>query len=150
MPGIRLSSDLCDELSNAAKSIVKRKGTLLFRAGQPGKGAFVIRNGRVRMSLGNNPHLYSSRTLGPGIVIGLPATFSGEPYSLTAEAESDCHLDFIPRAKLLNLLRSNPTVGFQIVRVLSEEIFQMRKGAVALKTPRRGHRKIKVASRARR
>jgi CRP-like cAMP-binding protein len=78
------------------------------------------------LSLGGNPALYPSRVLGPGNVIGLPATFSGEPYSLTAEAAKDCRLDFIPRARLLNLFRHNPQVGYQIVRILSEEIFEMR------------------------
>jgi len=80
------------------------------------------------MSLGHSL-LYPARSLGAGNIIGLPATFSGEPYSLTAKAERDCRLDFIPRARLLDLLRDNPKVGFQIVRMLSEEIFQMRKAA---------------------
>jgi len=63
------------------------------------------------------------------LVIGLPATFSGEPYSRTAVVAKDCDLDFIPRRQLLNLLRGNSAAGFQIVRMLSEEIFQMRETA---------------------
>jgi CRP-like cAMP-binding protein len=78
------------------------------------------------MSLGDNPLLYPSRIVGAGSVIGLPATFSGEPYSLTAEAARDCQLEFIPRRKLLELLRRKPDVGYQIVRILSEEISEMR------------------------
>ena len=78
------------------------------------------------MSLGDNPLLYPSRMVGAGSVIGLPATFSGEPYSLTAEAARDCYLEFIPRRRLLELLRRSPKVGFQIVRILSEEIAEMR------------------------
>ena len=122
----KLSADLYRQLSTAAKPVTKRKGTVLFRAGQPGTGAFLIRSGQVRMSLGSNPLLYPSRIVGSGSVIGLPATFSGEPYSLTAKAEEDCCLDFIPRRKLVDLLRRNPKVGCQIVRILSEEISQMR------------------------
>lgn len=79
------------------------------------------------MTLDHSP-LYPARSLGAGTIIGLPATFSGEPYSLSAKVERDCRLDFIPRARLLELLRLNPKLGFQIVRMLSEEIFQMRKG----------------------
>ncbi|MGO9083621.1 MAG: hypothetical protein ACLP6G_16590 [Terriglobales bacterium] len=62
-------------------------------------------------------------------MIGLPATFSGQPYSLTAEVEKACHMDFIPRRRLRNLLLRNPQAGFQIVQMLSEEIFQMREAA---------------------
>jgi len=79
------------------------------------------------MTLGNNPKLYPSRRLGSGRVIGLPATFSGEPYSLTAVCATSCRLWFIPRQNLLNLLRRDPDAGLEIVGILSEEIFQMRQ-----------------------
>lgn len=123
-----LSPDLYSELRKASTPIVIAKDTLLFRSGHPVNGAYLVRRGRVKLTL-NHSALYRGRSVGAGAVIGLPATFSGEPYSLTAKAESNCHLDFIPRARLLDLLRHNPKVGFQIVRILSEEIFQMRKAA---------------------
>lgn len=75
------------------------------------------------MTLGDKSKAYPARTLGSGSVISLPATFSGEPYSLTDEAKRDCRLYFVPRRKLLDLLRRNPEVGFHIVRILCEEIF---------------------------
>ncbi len=129
MPGIKISPELHKELRAVAMPLVKHKGAVLFHAGSPTRGAFLIRNGQVRLSLDGAGALFPTRTLGPGTVIGLPATFSGEPYSLTAEAAKNCNLDFIPRRKLLNLLRRNPEVGCQIVRILSEEIFQMRNVA---------------------
>ena len=135
MPRSRLSNDLYSELRNISTSIVKAKGSILFRAGQPVIGAFLIRRGQVRMSLDHSP-LYPDRSLGPGNVVGLTATFSGEPYSLTAEAEKDCRLDFIPRARMLELLLRKPNIGFQIVRMLSEEISQMRKTATHNKRSR--------------
>lgn len=124
-----VSPALESELRSAGTHIVKPKGSTLFRTGQPVKGAFLIHSGRVRMSLDHSA-LYPARTLGSGRIIGLPATFSGEPYSLTATAEQNCHLYFIPRARLLEILRRKPEVGFQIVRMLSEEISQMRKAAI--------------------
>jgi CRP-like cAMP-binding protein len=123
-----LSPDVLSRLQNIATPMVKTNGSTLFQAGDPADGAFLVRSGRVRMSLDKSP-LYPSRAIGAGSIIGLPATFSGEPYSLTAKAECNCRLDFIPRDRLLDLLRSNPEVGFHVVRILSEEIFQMRKAA---------------------
>jgi CRP-like cAMP-binding protein len=64
--------------------------------------------------------------MGAGAVIGLPAAFSGEPYSLAAQTKTACRLDFIPRGELLDILRRNPKAGFDIVRMLSEEIYEMR------------------------
>jgi CRP-like cAMP-binding protein len=107
--------------------VLKDKGTVLFRLGQPCRGAFLIRSGQVQLSLGTVSGLYPARTVGSGFIVGLPATFSGEPYSLTAEAKSKCRLEFISRQKLLSLLHRNPDAGFQILRLLSEEIFHIRK-----------------------
>lgn len=115
------------QLQAIAMPVQKDKGTVLFQSGQPCRGAFLIRSGQVRLSLEMAPSLYPARTVGPGFVVGLPATFSGEAYSLTAEAKSRCRLDFISRRKLLRLLQENTPAGFQILRLLSEEIFHMRK-----------------------
>jgi CRP-like cAMP-binding protein len=120
------SNDLFEKLNDIATPARERQGAVLFRAGDQARGAFIIRKGQVRLSLGENPSLYPSRILGPGHVIGLPATFSGEPYSLTAEVAEDCELDFIPQNRFLELLKSQPTIGCQVVRVLSEEIYDMR------------------------
>src|SRR5690348_5681912 len=121
MPATELSPAVNEQLHAIAGPVLKNKGTLLVRAGEPGRGAFLINSGLVTMTLGGtNPNLYPSRRLGAGNVIGLPATFSGEPYSLTAECATKCRLEFIPRENLLRLLQRDPAVGFQIVRILSE------------------------------
>lgn len=129
MPRKTLPLALRNELRSIATAVRKPKDTVLFRTGQPSRGAFLIRKGQVELSLDDASHLYPSRLVRSGGVIGLPAAFSGEPYSLTAETRSTCDLDFIPRGKLLDLLRRNPRSGFEIVQLLSEEIFQMRKAA---------------------
>jgi CRP-like cAMP-binding protein len=138
MPKIELSPLIQSELTAISTRLSEHAGTVLFHAGEPGRGAFLIRRGKVRMSLDESSGLYPARVLGEGSLIGHPATFSGEAYSLTAEAVRDSDLDFIPRNKLLNLLQQNPIAGYEIVRILSEEIFQMRK--LAHKRPRAGRR----------
>jgi CRP-like cAMP-binding protein len=115
------------QLQAIATPVLKDRGTILFRLGQPCRGAFLIRSGQVRLSLNTVSGLYPARIVGSGFIVGLPATFSGEPYSLTAETKSKCRLGFIPRQRLLSLLHHNPDVGFQILRLLSEEIFHIRK-----------------------
>lgn len=130
MPRKPVPMALQKQLESVATFVHKPKGTVLFRTGHPCRGAFLIRRGRVELSLDGASHLYPTRVVGAGRLIGLPATFSGEPYSLTAETKSMCDLDFIPRGKLLAVLRRNPRSGFEIVKLLSEEIFQMRKAAM--------------------
>jgi CRP-like cAMP-binding protein len=129
MPGKKLSPELNKALRTASKPLNRKRGDLLFRAGEQARGAFVVRSGKVRLQLEGAGGLYPTRTLGPGSVVGLPATVSGEPYSLTAEAVQDCVLDFISRKDLLALLQHNSTAALQILQILSEEIYQMRNTA---------------------
>jgi CRP-like cAMP-binding protein len=129
MPRTIFPLALRKRLESVAKALRKPKDAVLFRAGQPCRGAFLIRSGKVELSLEGASHLYPTRIVGAGNVVGLPAAFSGEPYSLTAKTKSACRLDFIPRGELLDLLRRNPRASLDIVRMLSEEIFQMRNVA---------------------
>jgi CRP-like cAMP-binding protein len=115
------------QLQAIATPVLKEKGTVLFRLGQPCRGAFLVNSGQVTLSLDADSRSYLARTVGSGSVIGLPATFSGEPYSLTAEAKTKCRLLFISRPRLPGLLHKSPQAGFEILRVLSEEIFHIRK-----------------------
>lgn len=114
-------------LQAIATPVLKDKGTVLFRMGQACGGVFLIRSGQVQLSLDTASSLYPARTVGSGFIIGLPATFSGGPYSLTAETKTRCRLDFIPRQKLLSLLRESSDAGCQVLRLLSEEIFYIRR-----------------------
>lgn len=129
MPGTKIPPELNKALRTASKPVKKKKGDVLFRAGSQARGAFVVKSGKVQLELQGAGGLYPTRTLGPGAIIGLPATVSGEPYSLTAEAMQDCELEFISRKELLALLQHNPTAALQILRILSEEIYQMRNTA---------------------
>ncbi len=129
MPGTKLSPELNKALRAASKPIQKKEGDLLFCAGAQARGAFVVKSGKVRLQLEGAGGLYPTRVLGPGTIVGLPATVSGEPYSLTAEAAEDCELDFISRKDLLALLQQNTTAALQILQILSEEIYQMRNTA---------------------
>ena len=115
------------QLRAIATPVLKDKGTVLFRSGQQCRGAFLIRSGQVELSLDTVSDLYPARTVGSGFILGLPATFSGEPYSLTAKAKSSCRLEFIPRKKLQSLLHQHSDAGFQILRLLSDEILHIRK-----------------------
>src|SRR5579863_3181516 len=98
-----LSLEVRKQLQAIATPVLKDEGTVLFQMGQPCRGAFLIRSGQVQLSMDTASSLYPARTLGAGFIVGLPATFSGEPYSLTAETKSRCRLEFIPRERLLSL-----------------------------------------------
>jgi CRP-like cAMP-binding protein len=102
------------------------RGTYLFRHGDPVTGVFLIVEGAIRLGLDGNPASFPWRKLGPGSLVGLPATLSDSSYSLTAEALEDSRMVFLSRQSLLDLLRQKPELCFQVMSVLTEELTQTR------------------------
>lgn len=119
------------EFEAASRLVKKGKGTVLFRRGMASRGAYLVRRGQIELSLEDGADLYPTRLVGPGAMVGLPASVSGEPYSLTAVTTKDCELGFVPRKQLLGLLQSNTGIAMQLLQILSEEIAQMRQAAKA-------------------
>jgi CRP-like cAMP-binding protein len=120
------SRELQTKLERLATIVFKPAGSFLFERGDEASGVFFIRNGRISLTLDYETPIYPARILGPGAVIGLPATVSGNPYSLTAKVIEDSELDFVPRAQVVECLKNNPLLCFQVMDVLSDEIADIR------------------------
>ena len=112
-------------LEAMSRSVEKSKNSILFRRGDKAVGVFLVRKGKVRLSLDGTS--VASRTLGPGSVLGLPATLNQRPYSLTATIAEDCQLDFVDQEAVLRLLREDTFVCFQALQILGSEISDMRR-----------------------
>jgi CRP-like cAMP-binding protein len=131
MRNLRLLQPIQEELQAIAVAVSRTKGSMLFRAGDRCQGAYLVSSGKVTLVLEDSADIYPTRMMGPGTVVGLPTTLSGKVYSLTAMTAENAHLYFIPRRKLLTLLRGEPSVASEILHLLSEEIFRMRNAAKA-------------------
>ena len=122
-PGDLIVSPVMQEqLLRLATSIFKAKGTILFRHGDAVSGLYLIRRGRVSLALDGVSSAFPPRILGVGSVVGLPATVAGSPYSLTAQVLEDADLAFVPREAVVECLRQNPQLCFEVMDMLSGEI----------------------------
>jgi CRP-like cAMP-binding protein len=126
MPSLEAGPELQKQLRAIATQVDRAAGEVLFRRGDAVQGAFLVLEGAVWMGLDEEHRRYPERLLGPGCVLGLPATLSGEPYSLTAKAQEKARLGFVPRGAVLRLLSSDSSLSLEVLRVLSEEISEMR------------------------
>ena len=124
-----LIRELAEALDAMASSHSCCPGAVLFRQGQQGDGVLVLRQGKVRLSAashGNDTRL-AYRVVGPGYVLGLPALFSGQPYSLTAEALEECIFGFVDRERALELIRRRLDLCFQAADLLAQEVRSLRE-----------------------
>jgi CRP-like cAMP-binding protein len=103
-------------------------GTVLFRQGEAVTGAYLVVSGRVdlRLSAEHSKRIVG-RTAGPDAVLGLPATISGEPYSLTATTLEPCELVFLQREDVLTALRSDPARAMALLQTLAHEVHHLRE-----------------------
>lgn len=119
----KLSPDLWEAL-HAIKSIrVYPKGETLFQQGTEVSGVFVVESGAVRVLLPTaqgRPQLLE--TAGPGAVLGLSESMSGERYRVTAEAGDCTTVAFVPRENFVEFLREHCDFCMQVVRLLSEDL----------------------------
>lgn len=111
-----------NELEALASTQREQPNAVLFRRGEAARGVYLIRRGSVDLSLDDRRH----RRAGHGWILGLPATFSGEPYSLTAKTLESCELAFIPREKVIEFVRLNPALGVHLLEILATEISAVR------------------------
>jgi CRP/FNR family transcriptional regulator len=96
---------------------------VLFREGRPASGVFLVRSGRVKLSL----HCSHGKSLvvqfaGPGEPLGLGATISARPHEVTAEAATPCEVAFLPRKAFLQFLADHPNVSMQLVKLLCQDV----------------------------
>jgi len=124
--GLIVSSALSQQLSLISTALSKRKGEMLFRRGDACAGVFLIRQGKVRLSLDDTTAFFRPRILGEGSVVGLPAAVANAPYSLTAEVVEDAELACVPQKVLADCLRQNAALCFEVMDILSHEISTTR------------------------
>ena len=118
--------ELKSYLSAMGVPVQRPAGSFLFRRGETGKGIFLISAGEVRLGLEEEPPAFPSRRAGPGAVLGLPATLSGSPYSLTARVMEDSTFVHLSREVLLGLLREQHQLCFEVMRILTDELAETR------------------------
>jgi len=115
-----------DALARLAMHSVVREvsaGHVLFTAGDPCRGLYVIESGRVRIFRASpDGREQILRTEGPGRAVAELPLFDGGPYPASAITTVPSRLIFVPRADFEALYRANPDVAQAIVRELGKRM----------------------------
>lgn len=78
---------------------------------------FVVRKGQVKLSVCGGK-TFILKVVGPGELLGLSATISGEPYELTAETLTPCQAGFVGREDFLRFLREHSDACIKVTEQL--------------------------------
>lgn len=125
---LQASNDLQDALRNIATVQQFSAGTSLFTQGEHAKGIFLIESGSVVLMLCHHRtgKALFERTMRKGSLLGLPATMSDSPYSLSAKAVSEVRVSFVFRHELFTEMARNMTLTTEVLKVLSHEVHDIR------------------------
>jgi CRP/FNR family transcriptional regulator, cyclic AMP receptor protein len=81
------------------------EGAIIFMEGQPARGVYVLRKGRVKLLTTNSDgHTLIMKIAKPGEALGLNSVITGKPNDLTAEILQPAELAFIPRADFMKCI----------------------------------------------
>ncbi|MFZ0337478.1 MAG: cyclic nucleotide-binding domain-containing protein, partial [Terracidiphilus sp.] len=70
---------------------------------------FILKTGQATLEmLSDTGEVVARFATGDGSLLGLPAVFSDEKYSLTAVAQQGSNVSFVERGRFLDLMKSNP------------------------------------------
>jgi CRP/FNR family transcriptional regulator len=118
-----MSPDAIVGFEQIKEECVLGKGALLFAEGRPSRGVYILCEGRAKLSIcSESRRRLMLRVAGPGEVLGLGATLSGNAYEVTAELLDAAQVVFVKRKDLLRFLRDNPMICMEVVRRLSDDL----------------------------
>jgi CRP-like cAMP-binding protein len=120
MADYALRSDLHAVLERGCERLRKPKQTVLFHRGERAFGLFIVLSGAVKLDFGVDStfaHFY-----GPGALVGLPATLTRRPYSMTATVTQDAELGFWSPEALDALLRKRPELCQPLLVLLGQRM----------------------------
>jgi CRP-like cAMP-binding protein len=119
-PILKASDALKASLIESGKKEHFSATSVLFREDGDNAGVFLVIKGKVCMSVKNLPRL--DRLFGSGSVLGLPSSFTGRPYSLTATAVTEADVVQVEQEDFVRLMRERPELCREATEMLGREV----------------------------
>lgn len=113
--------ELLSELEKRARPLDLVSNRVLFREGESPVGVYILRRGIALLTSHAEPAPLGIRA-SAGSLLGVPAVVGHKAYSLTAEALEDAEVSFVNSEEFVELMRTQPLLSFQVLKVLAEEV----------------------------
>ncbi|MGO9647385.1 MAG: Crp/Fnr family transcriptional regulator [Terriglobales bacterium] len=111
-----------DALEQEALTTTYPTGAVLFAEGQSPRGVFIVRRGRVKLSIcGSDGRTLILRIIEAGDPLGVAAVVSGRQYEATAETQEPCEVSFLRQSDLLRLMRQHGELALWVTRHISQD-----------------------------
>jgi CRP/FNR family transcriptional regulator len=97
-------------------------GAVLFAEGQAARGVFIVRRGRVKLSIcGSDGRTLILRMVETGCPLGVASVVSGRQYEATAETQEPSEISFLRQCDLLRLMRLHGELALWVTQHISQD-----------------------------
>src|ERR1700733_12458578 len=97
-------------------------GAVLFAEGQAPRGVFIVRRGRVKLSIcGSDGRTLILRIVEAGCPLGVAAVVSFRQYEATAETQEPSEVSFLRQSDLLRLMRLHAELSLWVTQHISQD-----------------------------
>lgn len=97
-------------------------GAVLFAEDQAQRGIFIVRRGRVKLSVcGSDGRTLILRMVEPGGMLGIASAISGRPYEATAEIQEPAEISFLRQGDLTRLMRQHGEIALWVTQQVSRD-----------------------------
>jgi CRP-like cAMP-binding protein len=117
---LKASAELKSSLQAVGSKESYSPGQALFREEDGNSGVYLLVGGKLRMTVRGLPKL--DRLFSSGSVLGLPSTFTGHGYSLTAQAITDVEAIHVSAEAFLQIMRERPELCREATEMLGREV----------------------------
>jgi len=109
-------------LEQAALTTSYPTGAVLFAEAQSPRGVFIVRRGRVKLSVcGSDGRTLILRIADVGCPLGVAAVVSDRQYEATAETQEPCEISFLRQADLVRLMRQHGDLALWVTQHISRD-----------------------------
>lgn len=123
-----LEPEQMDEIMAAARSVLYKKGELIYQAGEQSDSLYIVNKGKIRIyRLSESGKEQLLRILNPGEFTGELALFNEGVHENFAEAMVETQVCLIKRLELQALLLKYPSISLKVLTEFSKRLEQSEK-----------------------
>ena len=119
---------LVQALELRSKPVPCKKGTTLFKQGDPPIGLYILKSGEANLLMDSRAgRVIMCVNAEPGSLLGLPAIIANEPYTMTALAHGGSEVRFVAKGDFEDVIRTEPSLYPMVLQVLAAEVRAARR-----------------------
>jgi CRP-like cAMP-binding protein len=118
-------------LSAMNEALTVARGTRLVESGVIPQGLIILNSGTAETTVSVAGREKSLGIAGPGRVFALHSTITGRPPETTVTCLEESQITVLPKDVFLQLLARHPEMYFAVIKVLSADLTNAHRGAVA-------------------